>query len=247
MKAAGAIARRTGRKCWLCRFRTLICPTSRRPQIAAIRKEYRPKIEAGAKELKTLVKEEVDQIRNILSPEQLPKVKAIMEERKEAKEESLAHNIASLKELDLTEAELAKIGEIRNEYRAKFEGAVKQLGGLLSDTQKTAREEAIKADKSRREILQVLNLSSAQRAELGNIAKEFKNLVGNEVAKIQRGAYRWAKGDAPGLESGTQGVGSRSSSPSNSQSQRPESHGATEREPHEYSAGIPAKDSGGRQ
>ena len=109
--------------------------------------------------MKTLVKEEVDQIRNILSPEQLPKVKAILEERKEAKEESLAQSIASLKDLDLTEAEVAKIGEIRNEYRAKFEGAVKQLGGLLSDTQKTAREEAIKADKSRREILQVLNLS----------------------------------------------------------------------------------------
>ena len=135
--------------------------------------------------MKTLVKEEVDQIRNVLSPEQLPKVKAILEERKEAKEESLAQSIASLKDLDLTEAEVAKIGEIRNEYRAKIEGAVKQLGSLLSDMQKTAREEAIKADKWRREILQVLNLTSAERAELGNIAKEFKDLVGNEAAKIK--------------------------------------------------------------
>ena len=91
-------------------------------QIAAIRKEYKPKIEAGSKELKTLVKEEVDQIRNVLSPEQLPKVKAILEERKEAKEESLAQSIASLKDLDLTEAEVAKIGEIRNEYARRSKG-----------------------------------------------------------------------------------------------------------------------------
>jgi Spy/CpxP family protein refolding chaperone len=154
-------------------------------QIAAIRKEYKSKIEEGSKELKTLVKEESDQIRNVLSPEQLPKIKAILEERKEAKEESLAQSIASLKDLDLTEAEVAKIGEIRNEYRAKIEGAVKQLGSLLSDTQKAAREEAIEADKSRRETLQALNLTGAQRAELGNIAKEFKDLVGNEAAKIK--------------------------------------------------------------
>ena len=40
---------------------------------------------------------------------------------------------------------------------------MKQLGSLLSDMQKTAREEAIKADKLCREILQVLNLTSGAK------------------------------------------------------------------------------------
>ena len=72
-------------------------------EIAAIRKEYRPKIEESAKELKSLVKEEVEGIRNVFTPEQRPKIQAIIEERKDFREESLAHKIAGLKELDLTE------------------------------------------------------------------------------------------------------------------------------------------------
>ena len=154
-------------------------------KIASIRQEYRPQIEENAKELKNLVKEEVDQIRNTLTPEQRPKVKAIIEERKEFKEESLAHALASLKELDLTEAEMAKIAEIRKEFRPKIDAAVKPLEGLLTDTQKKAREEAIKADKTRREVLQALNLTNAQKSELENVGKQLKQLVGDELAKIQ--------------------------------------------------------------
>ncbi len=124
-------------------------------------------------------------IRDVLTPEQRPKVQAILEERKEAKVEGLAETIASLKELDLTDAELAKIADIRNEYRPKMDEAVKQLSSVLSDTQKKAREEAINADKTRKEVLQALNLTSAQQEEIKNIAKELKDLAGNEVAKIR--------------------------------------------------------------
>src|SRR5262249_42344734 len=53
------------------------------------------------------------------------------------------------------------------------------------DTQKMAWEEAVKADKTRREALQSLNLTSAQKTELENVGKQLKDLVGNEVAKIQ--------------------------------------------------------------
>jgi Spy/CpxP family protein refolding chaperone len=154
-------------------------------QIAAIRKEYRPKIEESAKELKTLATEEVDKIRDVLTPEQRPKVKAAIEERKEFKEESLAQTIAGLKELDLTEAEHAKIAEIRKEFRPKIDAAAKQLEGLLNDTQKMARDEAVKSDKTRREVLQSLNLTSAQKTELENVGKQLKDLAGNELAKIQ--------------------------------------------------------------
>ena len=154
-------------------------------EIAAIRKEYRPKIEESAKELKSLVKEEVDGIRNVFTPEQRPKIQAIIEERKDFREESLAHKIAGLKELDLTETELAKIAEIRKEYRPKIDEAAKQLENLLTDTQKEARKEAIKDDKPRREVLKVLNLTSAQTSELENNAKELKDLVGSEMSKLR--------------------------------------------------------------
>jgi len=154
-------------------------------EIAAIRKEYRPKIEESAKELKSLVKEEVDGIRNVFTPEQRPKIQAIIEERKDFREESLAHKIAGLKELDLTETELAKIAEIRKEYRPKIDAAVKQLESLLTDAQKEARKEAIKDDKPRREVLKVLNLTSAQTSELENNAKELKDLVGSEMSKLR--------------------------------------------------------------
>jgi Spy/CpxP family protein refolding chaperone len=87
--------------------------------------------------------------------------------------------------LDLTESELAKIAEIRKEYRPRMEEAVKQLGSILTDEQKTAREAALKAGKTRREVLQAVKLTSEQRAELENIATELKDLVGNELAKIR--------------------------------------------------------------
>ena len=77
--------------------------------------------------------------------------------------EGLAETIASLKELDLTDAELAKLADIRNEYRPKMDEAVKQLSSVLSDTQKKAREEAINADKTRKEVLGALNLTTHNR------------------------------------------------------------------------------------
>jgi Spy/CpxP family protein refolding chaperone len=154
-------------------------------RIAAIRKEYGTKIKEDAKELKTLATQQLDRIRNVFTPEQRTKIQQIIAERREFKVESLAHTIASLQELDLTEAELTKIAEIRKEFRPRMEAAVKQLDGLLTDAQKKARAEAIKAGKTRREVLQALNLTSEQKTELDNVAGELKDLVGNEVAKIR--------------------------------------------------------------
>jgi len=59
------------------------------------------------------------------------------------------------------------------------------LEGLLNETQKMARDEAVKSDKTRREVWQSLNLTSAQKTELENVGKQLKDLVGNELAKIQ--------------------------------------------------------------
>ena len=154
-------------------------------RIAAIRKEFRPKVQKAAKELNTLSEAEVDQIRNALTPEQREKIKEMLAERAQFKVESLAHTIAGLKELDLTEAELAEIREIRKKYRPRMEEAAKQLEGLLTDAQKKAREEAIEAGKSRREILRSLNLTSEQTATLESVGRELKELVSEEADKIR--------------------------------------------------------------
>jgi Spy/CpxP family protein refolding chaperone len=154
-------------------------------QIAAIRKEYGTKIKDQAEQLKTLATTQLDRIRNVFTPEQRTKIQDIIAQRKEFKEESLAHTIANLKALDLTEAELNKIAQIRKEYRPKMDEALKQLDGLLTEAQKEARLQALKTGKSRREVLQSLNLTSEQKTELDNIAKELKDLVGNEAAKIR--------------------------------------------------------------
>jgi Spy/CpxP family protein refolding chaperone len=154
-------------------------------KIAAIRKEYASKIKEDAKELKSLANEQLEKIRGVFTPEQRAKIQSIIAERREFKEESLAHAIANLKELDLTEAELAKIREIRREYRPKMDEAIRQLENLLTDAQEKAREEALKAGKTRREVLQAINLTGEQRAELENTATQLKNLVGNEVEKIR--------------------------------------------------------------
>ena len=60
-------------------------------KIADIRKEFRPKVQAARKELGALVKEEVEKISAVLTPEQKQKIEALREEREERREECLAH------------------------------------------------------------------------------------------------------------------------------------------------------------
>lgn len=154
-------------------------------KIAEIRKQHQPKVQAAAKELGTLFKEEDEKIHGVLTPEQQKQVQAMKEERKDHREECAAHAFACLKDLDLTDAEMTKIGEVRKECRPKIEKVLKELDGLLSDTQKTAREEALKAGKTRRELLTALNLTDAQKEKVAVVAKQLAPLVQEEMQKIQ--------------------------------------------------------------
>ena len=154
-------------------------------KIADIRKEYRPKVQEAAKDLATVVKEEVEKVRGVLTPEQRTKLEAAKEERQERRAEGLAERMAHLGELDLTDGEMAKIGDIRKEFRPKIEQALKQLQGLLSDDQKKAREEALKAGKKRREVLQALNLTGDQKDKVQAVCKEVSTLVREEMEQIR--------------------------------------------------------------
>src|SRR5262249_52913542 len=74
-------------------------------RIADIQKECQPKVQQAAKELATVVKEEVEKIRAVLTAEQKEKLQTLKEDREERREGCLGHRIARLKELDLTDAE----------------------------------------------------------------------------------------------------------------------------------------------
>jgi Spy/CpxP family protein refolding chaperone len=154
-------------------------------KIAEIRKEYQPKVSAARKELVGLVKAEVEKVRGVLTADQKKKLAGLKEERKEHREECFAHRVARLKELDLTDAEMTKIGEIRKEYRPKIRKALAGLKGILSDEQMQARAEALKAGKRRAEVLASLKLSADQKEKVKAVGKEVRALVREEMEQVR--------------------------------------------------------------
>ena len=152
--------------------------------IADIRNECRPKVQAAAKELGTLVRDEVAKVQAVLTPEQKEKLKAYKEERKELRAERLAEVIAHMEEMDLTDAECAKIAEIRAECQPKIVKALEGLKGILTEQQRTAREEGLKAGKKRREILASFNLTDEQKEKVETVAKEVATLVREHLEKV---------------------------------------------------------------
>jgi len=154
-------------------------------KLADLRKEFRPKIQEAAKELAGLVKDELDKVREVLTPEQREKVKALVEERQEKRAERMAERIAHLKDLELSDAERAQFEEIREEYRPKLEKLMKELSGVLTDEQKKTREEGLKAGKSRRDIRQSLNLTAEQKEKVESIGKELVSVVRDELEKMK--------------------------------------------------------------
>jgi Spy/CpxP family protein refolding chaperone len=154
-------------------------------KIADIRKECKPKVQEAAKELRALVKEEVTKVGAVLTAEQKEKLKAYREERKTMRAFGLAERIANLQALDLTEAELAKIAEIRKTYRPKIHKALEGLRGILTDEQKKTREEGLKAGKKRSEVIASLNLTDAQKEKVEAVGQEVCALVREKMEKMR--------------------------------------------------------------
>src|SRR5262249_335464 len=90
-----------------------------------------------------------------------------------------------LKELHLTDAEHAKIRDIRKEYRPKVKKAGNKLRGRMSDDQKKAREKAWKAGKKRREVLKALKLTDDQKEKVKTDDKKVAMSVRGEMEKIR--------------------------------------------------------------
>jgi Spy/CpxP family protein refolding chaperone len=174
-----------GDKVTVMMIRELNLTDQQEAKIADIRKENRPKIEEAAKELATVTKEEEEKARGVLTPAQLQKVQEFKDERKERRHEGLAERVAHLKELDLTEAEVGQIEEIRKEFQPKVEEAMKKFAGILSEDQKKAREEALKAGKPHREVREALNLTGDQKEKLESAAKDLATLFREETEKLR--------------------------------------------------------------
>jgi Spy/CpxP family protein refolding chaperone len=154
-------------------------------KIADIRKECRPKVQNATSKLGAIVRAEVDQVREVLTAAQREKLQDLKDEREDRRDGSLAHAIANLKELDLTDAEMTRLGDIRKEYRPRVQKAMKELDGLLTDAQKSARAEALKADKKRSEVVQTLQLTEAQKDKVAAVGREVRTLLKEELEQIR--------------------------------------------------------------
>jgi Spy/CpxP family protein refolding chaperone len=154
-------------------------------KIADIRKEYKPKVQEAAKAVAADVKEELEKVRGVLTPDQRKTLEEAKDERKELRAERLCERLAHLEELDPTDAEVTKIMEIRKEFHPKIEKTMKELDGLLSDDQKKAREEGLKAGMKRGEIVASLKLTADQKAKVEAVGKEVCTLVREELEKMR--------------------------------------------------------------
>ena len=185
LSVCGRLHAQVGRERLAERLQDLSLTAQQEAKIADIRKECRPKVQAAAQALAAVAKEEAEKVRAALTPAQRTKLEALKEERQEHRAEGLAERIAHLGELDLTDAEHAKIAAIRAEFRPKIEKAMEGLHGTLTEQQRAARAEALRAGKNRREVLAALHLTGAQKEKVDAVGKEVAGFVHEELEKIR--------------------------------------------------------------
>jgi Spy/CpxP family protein refolding chaperone len=166
------------------RFQELDLTDEQEAKIATIQEEHRPKVKAAAQALSTVVKEEVDKVSALLTPEQKEKLAQFKEERKEVRAEGLSERIARVHELDLSDAELAQIEAIRKETRPQIMKAMEGLKGILTEDQRKARQEALQSGKTHAEVLTALKLTDDQKGKVKEVCEEFRTAVKDELQRI---------------------------------------------------------------
>jgi Spy/CpxP family protein refolding chaperone len=107
----------------------------RREVLAALNltDDQKAKVEAVGKELGTLVREEMEHIRDVLTESQKEKLQGFKEERRERVRDRRAHRIANLKELNLTDEQKTKLMDIRKEFRPKVHEAGNKLREVVRE------------------------------------------------------------------------------------------------------------------
>jgi Spy/CpxP family protein refolding chaperone len=101
----------------------------RREVIAALKltDDQKAKVEAACKEVRELVREELEKMRDVLNETQKEKLQDFRTERKEQVRDRHAHMIASRTDLNLTAEQKEKIADIRKEFRPKVQEAGNKL------------------------------------------------------------------------------------------------------------------------
>jgi Spy/CpxP family protein refolding chaperone len=105
--------------------------------------DQKTKVEAVCKEVCSLVHAEMEKIRDVLSESQKATLQDFAKERREHVRDRRAHRIANLKELNLTEAQVSQLTEIRKQYRPR----VHEGGNRLRATVREEVEQIIRAIK----------------------------------------------------------------------------------------------------
>ena len=184
MLASGTLAAQEVRAILVERIQELNLTDEQEAKIAEIQKAGRPKVEAAAKELAAVAKEEADKAMAVLTPEQKEKAAAAKEERKELRAEGVGEKLARLQELDLSDAQIAQIEAIRKECRPEVAKALEGLKGTLTPEQRKAREEALASGKKHREVLAALKLTPEQKEKVVAACKECCTAIKGELEKI---------------------------------------------------------------
>jgi Spy/CpxP family protein refolding chaperone len=91
------------------------------------------KAESACKEVASAVKEEMEKIRDVLSSEQREKLTELKDERHDRVRDRWAARIANFSDLNLTEEQKTKIGEIRTEFRPKVHEAGNKLRAAVRE------------------------------------------------------------------------------------------------------------------
>jgi Spy/CpxP family protein refolding chaperone len=185
MWVPGKLAAREGAEGQEEGFLDLKLTDEQEAKITEIRKESKPRVQEAARELAGVVKEEMEKIGAVLTPEQKTLVAAMKDERKEHRAERLAERVAHMEEVDITDAELEKIAAIRKEFHPRITKALESLKGILTPEQRRAREEALKADKTRKEVFASLKLTDAQKEKVETVGKELAALVHEQMEKMR--------------------------------------------------------------
>ena len=167
------------------RFEELNLSEEQEAKIADIQKDARPKVEEAAKELTAIIKEEEEKVQSVLTADQKAKLGLLKEERREQRAEGLSEKVARLDSLDLTDGEMSKIMEIRKEYHPKIAKAMEGLKGVLTDAQRSARDEGLKAGRKHKEVLTSLNLSADEKEKVEAVCTQVAGIVREEMEKIR--------------------------------------------------------------
>jgi Spy/CpxP family protein refolding chaperone len=166
------------------RFQELDLTDEQEAKIAEIQEMNRPKIQTAAQQLATVVKEEVDKVKAILTPEQKEKLAALKDEFQQQRAECLSERLARIHELDLSDGEIAQLQTMRKELRPQVAKAMEGLRSVLTDEQRAARHEALQSGKTHAETLASLKLTDAQKQQVRDICSDFRDSVRQELQQF---------------------------------------------------------------